>query len=93
MDRRLLAGILRSQGGKLLDLGLATLFAPPAAPSDETAPAPAKPKLAKRIAGAALLKLASRSVPGAIVVTGGMLAKAAHDRRKAKRTGKPPKSS
>lgn len=91
MDRRLLAGILRSQAGKLLDLGISTLLAPKAETTD--AAAPAKPRLGKRIAGAALLKIASRSVPGAIVVTGGMLAKAAHDRRKAKRAGKPPKSS
>ncbi len=41
-----------------------------------------------KIAGAALTRIATKSVPGAIVVGGGILAKLLYDRRKA-RKGKP----
>lgn len=41
-----------------------------------------------KIAGAALTRIATKSVPGAIVVGGGILAKFLYDRRKA-RKGKP----
>ena len=92
MDKNILAGSLKSQGGKLLELGISSLLGPKPTVDE---PTPARPKLARRLAGGALLRIASRSIPGAIVVTGGMLAKAAHDRRKAKRNsaGKKPASS
>jgi hypothetical protein len=41
--------------------------------------------LTGKIAGAALTRLATRSVPGAIVVGGGILAKLLYDRRKARK--------
>ena len=44
--------------------------------------------IAGKIAGAALVRVATRSVPGAILVTGGLIAKAVHDKRKAKRVAK-----
>lgn len=40
--------------------------------------------LGKKLVTAALTRVASRSVPGAIVVGGGLLAKTLYDRRKAK---------
>jgi hypothetical protein len=36
------------------------------------------------ICGAALMRIATRSVPGAIIVGGGLVAKTLHDRRKAR---------
>jgi hypothetical protein len=38
----------------------------------------------------AILRLATRSVPGAILVGGGLLAKTLHDRRKSKKTRQQP---
>jgi len=58
-------------GGDLADLGNVSL--------------PPKASFAKRIAAAALGRLAVRSVPGALVVGGGLLAKALFDRRKRRR--------
>jgi hypothetical protein len=49
------------------------------------AEAGAKGSLLAGIAGAALVRVATRSVPGAIVVGGGLLAKTLYDRRRAKR--------
>ncbi len=45
----------------------------------------AKPTLAGKIAGFVLLRVATKSVPGAIIVTGGMIAKSLHEKRKAKK--------
>ena len=41
-------------------------------------------RLSKGLAGAAMARIATRSVPGAIVVGGGLLAKMLYDRRHAK---------
>lgn len=77
MAESLLARIARKGGGKLLDQAVGRI---------EAAASPAKkPGIAGRIAGAALVRIATRSVPGAIVVTGGLIAKTLHDRRKAKK--------
>jgi len=80
MENRLIARLIRQHGGKLLDLAVGRLL-------PDTAPAADVPKkkvsLTGKIANAALLRVATKSVPGAIIVTGGMLAKRAHDRRKA----------
>jgi hypothetical protein len=76
-DKRLIARIVRQNGGKLLDRALGKLLA-------DNAPTPAaKPSLKGRLAGAALVRIATRSVPGAIVVGGAMLAKSLRDRHKA----------
>jgi len=72
----LLARIARKGGGRLLDHAVGRLEA--AAPAK-------KAGIAGKLAGAALVRIATRSVPGAIVVTGGLIAKTLHDRRKAKR--------
>jgi DhnA family fructose-bisphosphate aldolase class Ia len=81
MDNRLLARLVRQHGGKLLDLAVDRLL-PETAPAAPEAPKK-KSSLTGKIASAALLRVATKSVPGAIIVTGGMLAKRAHDRRKA----------
>ena len=41
--------------------------------------------IAGKIAGAALVRVATRSVPGAIVVTSGLVAKKLYDRRRARK--------
>ena len=75
MDRQLLARIAKQGGGKLVDLALGK-----AAPDDMK-----KRSLTGKIAGVALTRIATRSVPGAIIVGGGMLAKALFDRRHARK--------
>jgi hypothetical protein len=82
MDNRLLAKIIRKGGGKLLDLAAGRLVSAKASSDGE---AKSKGGLKKAIAGAAITRIATRSVPGAIMVGGGILAKALYDRRRAKR--------
>ncbi len=75
MSTRILSRIARQQGGKLVSGAV-----------DRIIPAPTgKTGLAGKMIGAALVRIATRSVPGAIIVGGGMLAKTLHDRRKARR--------
>ncbi|MDE2302709.1 MAG: hypothetical protein KGK11_09135 [Sphingomonadales bacterium] len=50
----------------------------------------AKPSLGQRIATFALLRVATRSVPGAILVGGGLVVKAVHAQRKARRAQRRP---
>ena len=76
MAESLLARIARQSGARLLDKAVGRI--------DATAPVK-KPGLVGKIAGAALVRIATRSVPGAIIVTGGLIAKTLHDRRKSKR--------
>ncbi len=83
-DNRILARIARRGGGRLLNLAV-DRFLPtaPVPPADK----PARPgkSLLGPLAAAAVVRLATRSVPGAIVVGGGMLAKRLYDRRRARR--------
>lgn len=75
-DNRLLANLARRGGGKLLDVAIDTLL-----PVD-AAKLPAKKKtLLGGIAGAVAVRVATRSVPGAIVVGGALLAKRLYDKR------------
>jgi hypothetical protein len=76
----ILAKLARQHGGKLLDGAIGKAL--PATGG--------KGSLLSGIAGAALVRIASRSVPGAIVVGGGLLAKTLYDRRRIKRAPKPP---
>lgn len=76
MAESLLAKIARVGGRRLLDQAVGRI--------DAVTPR-GKSTLTGKLAGAALLRIATRSVPGAIVVTGGLLAKSLHDRRKAKK--------
>ncbi|MEP7222144.1 MAG: hypothetical protein ABI673_05690 [Novosphingobium sp.] len=76
---RLLSRMARQHGGKLIHRTVGRFMpAPPEAPV-------AKPGVASTLAGAALMRVATSSVPGAIFVGGGLVAKALHERRKAKR--------
>ncbi|MEQ1542428.1 MAG: hypothetical protein HOO94_02470 [Novosphingobium sp.] len=77
----ILAEIVRKGGGKLLNTAVAK-----ALPGDAEA-LPARKTLLGGIAGALAVRLATRSVPGAIVVGGGILAKSLYDRRRARRAG------
>lgn len=83
MASRLLASIVRKGGGKLLGLGLARVF-PPSAPVLAKAAEP-KRSLTKAAAGAVLTRIATRSVPGAIVVGGAVLARTLYNRRRQRR--------
>jgi hypothetical protein len=75
MSARILSRIAHKHGSKLVSGAV-----------DKMIPAPAgKTGLAGKLIGAALVRIATRSVPGAIIVGGGMLAKTLHDRRKARR--------
>jgi hypothetical protein len=76
VPQSLLAKIARIGGNRLLNQAVDRI---------DSATPTAKPSLTGTLAGAALVRIASRSVPGAIVVTGGLIAKTLHDRRKAKR--------
>ena len=74
---RLLASILRQGGGRLLNTALARAL------PDEPATAGKRKNLLGGIAGAVALRVATKSVPGAIVVGSGLIAKKLYDRRKA----------
>jgi hypothetical protein len=69
---RVLADIVRKSGGKLLNTAIDTLL-----PDD----AGKKKTLLGGLAGVAAVRLATRSVPGAIVVGGAMLVKRLYDKR------------
>jgi hypothetical protein len=89
-DNRILAEIMRSGGNRLLNRAIDKVL--PVAPATETAAAetPAKKTLLGGIAGAMALRIATRSVPGALVIGGSLIAKRLYDRRHGKRTGKGP---
>ena len=84
-DNRLLSKIARTNGGKLLDAAIDTLLPVDAAKST------AKKTLLGGVVGAVAARVATRSVPGAIVVGGAVLAKRLYDRRHAARVASKPK--
>ena len=84
-DNRLLSKIARTNGGKLLDAAIDTLL-----PVDATK-LTAKKTLLGGVVGAVAARVATRSVPGAIVVGGAVLAKRLYDRRHAARVASKPK--
>lgn len=77
-DNALLARIARQNGGKLLNTAIDVLL-----PVDATKSG--KPSLVGGIVGAVAVRVATRSVPGAIVVGGAVIAKRLYDRRHAQR--------
>ena len=83
IDNRLLARLARSTGGKLLDIAATRLF-----PAPTDAPK-AKSSLTRALTGAAITRIATRSVPGALVVGAGLLAKSLYDRRRERRPASP----
>lgn len=78
-DNRVLRQIARSNAGKLLDAAIDTVL-----PATGEKAAPRKKTLLGGIAGAVAVRVATRSVPGAIVVGGAMIAKRLYDRKQAK---------
>ena len=87
MNNRMIARIARKGGSKLLDLAVTRLFPQPPASKAKAASAPetgTKLNLTELVAGQALTRFAQRSVPGAIVLGGSLLAKTLYDRRKAR---------
>lgn len=82
-DNRLLAQIARSGGSKLLNAVIDKVL-PVTAAAEGAEPAPPRKKsVLGGIAGAMAVRLASRSIPGAIVIGGSLLAKRLYDRRHA----------
>ena len=79
-DNRLLSRIARQNGGKLLNAAIDTIL-----PVDSAKTG--KPSLLGTVAGAVALRVATRSVPGAILVGGALIATRVYDRKQAK-TGK-----
>ena len=77
ISNELLAKIVRKGGSRLLDEAVARL----------TPEAPAKRSIGGKVLGGALVRIASRSVPGAILVGGGLIARALHRRHMEKRKG------
>lgn len=85
MDNRVIARIAREHGPKLIEKAIRDIVSGPVGQDEIAADRTArKPSLGKRIASAALIRVATRSVPGAILVGGGLIAKALHDRHKAR---------
>ncbi|MFM5954119.1 MAG: hypothetical protein ACKOPE_07445 [Novosphingobium sp.] len=84
-DNRLLAQIARKNGGKLLNTAIDTLL--PVAPTGT-----GRKTLLGGLAGAVAVRVATRSVPGAIVVGGAVIAKRLYDKRHAAKAGAKPKS-
>lgn len=78
---RLLARLVRQGGGRLLNTAIAKAL------PDTPEPAGQKRNLLSGIAGMLAMRVATRSVPGAIVVTSGLVAKKLYDRRKARKAG------
>lgn len=76
---RLLARLVRQGGGRLLNTAIDKVL--PDTPSEVKV----KRNIFAGIAGAVAMRVATRSVPGAIVVTSGLVAKKLYDRRKARK--------
>ncbi|MDP3907755.1 hypothetical protein [Novosphingobium sp.] len=74
---RILASIIRQGGGRLINSAIAR-----ALPDQPLKPGK-RGNLLSGIAGVVAIQVATRSVPGAIVVGSGLIAKKLYDRRKA----------
>ena len=84
-DNRLIAKIARKNGSKLLDAAIDTLL-----PVDAAKLPKRKQTLLGGVVGAVAVRVATRSVPGAILVGGAVLAKRLYDHRHAINAGKDP---
>jgi hypothetical protein len=83
MSESLLARIIRQNGHSLIEKAVDNLTSQEKA-GQEKAGGQQRLSLPRKLAGAALMKVATKSVPGAIVVGGVLLAKHLHDRKQAK---------
>ena len=81
---RILAEIARKGGGKALNAAIARVL------PEEAAAEPVRKTVLGGIAGALAIRVATRSVPGAIVIGGAALAKKLYDRRRARKAGTKP---
>lgn len=81
-DNRVLADIARKGGTKLLNAAIDTLL-----PVDAEKLPAKKRGLLGAVAGSVAVKVATRSVPGAIVVGGAVLAKRLYDKRHSAENG------
>lgn len=88
-DNKLLAEIARRGGGRLLNAAVDKVL-PVAAATEAADGAPPRKSFLRGIAGALAVRIASRSVPGAIVIGGSLIAKRLYDRRHAKDGAKAP---
>lgn len=79
---KIIVGLVRRGGGRLIDLTLGKML-----PADLDGPKK-RSTLIGGLVGAAAVRIATRSVPGAIVVGGGLLAKTLYDRKRAKQAAK-----
>lgn len=86
-DNLLIAQIARRNGGKLLDAAIDTLL-----PVDAQTLPERKRTVLGGLAGALAVRVATRSVPGAIVVGGALLAKRLYDRRHAAKSPEKPQA-
>lgn len=84
MTNLILADIALRAGGALLKRGVETGILGRAVGAKKAAKVIKGRSLTQSLIGTAVARLATRSVPGAIVVGGGMLAKTLYDRRRGK---------
>lgn len=84
---RILAQLARKGGSKLLDGAVKRLL------PDKPAETVKRGNLLRGIAGTVAMRVATRSVPGAIVVASGALAKTLYDRRRARKRAAAQKDS
>ncbi len=78
---RILATLARKGGGRLLDAAVSRAL------PDKPEPAAKERNLLRGVVGAVALRVATRSVPGTIVVASGALAKKLYDRRRERKRG------
>lgn len=76
---RILAAMARKGGGKLLDAAISKALPVAAVPAQQAA----KKTMLGGLAGMVAMRVATRSVPGAILVGGAVIAKKLYDRRHA----------
>lgn len=82
---RLLAAMVRKGGGQLLEAAIAKALPEERVAANADAAKTPKKSLLGGVASVVVMRVATRSVPGAIVVGGAVLAKTLYDRRHAKR--------
>jgi hypothetical protein len=78
MAAPIFAQFLRKNGQSLIEKAVDSVVMGKDSPNAKSASLP------RRIAGAALMRVATKSVPGAILVGGALLAKHLHERKRAK---------
>ncbi|WDF73372.1 hypothetical protein [Novosphingobium sp. KACC 22771] len=83
MGNSKISGIIRQNGQSVLGKAIDSVVTPGKA-------AGGKVSLPRKLAGLALTRIAMRSVPGAILVGGVLLAKHLHDAKKEREAGKAP---